>query len=246
MPKIIKSVSVNHTPVVVVNNRRMTIEEEEEVVNEPADTSLLVKEAEQEAKTIIDSAQMQAAACITEANELATTLQQQAQQSGYDEGYQRGSTDGEQAALAQMKQHIEDAVVTAQRILSTAEQQAQAIVIGAEREIVEIALAIARTILVREVSENPMTVLPIVRAALDKIRDQDQINIRVHPEDYELVLQARRDLQMIVGKEQAIRITADQTVSAGGCVIDTAYGSVDAQIDTQLEVVRKALEELLP
>ena len=91
-----------------------------------------------------------------------------------------------------------------------------------------------------------MVVLPIVTAALKKVRDQEQIEIRVNPEEYHLLLQARKDLQLVLGREQALQIVADQTIPAGGCIIDTAYGSVDARIDTQFDTLRKALAEVIP
>lgn len=46
--------------------------------------------------------------------------------------------------------------------------------------------------------------LPIVTAAISKVKDQDSIQIRVHPDDYETVLMARRDLQLLIGREEGL------------------------------------------
>jgi flagellar biosynthesis/type III secretory pathway protein FliH len=42
-----------------------------------------------------------------------------------------------------------------------------------------------------------------------------------------------------------VEVCADPRVTAGGCVIETNAGNVDAQLETQLEVVLRQLEERL-
>ncbi|WP_412176713.1 FliH/SctL family protein [Bacillus sp. T3] len=36
----------------------------------------------------------------------------------------------------------------------------------------------------------------------------------------------------------------DHSVSQQGCIIRTAYGSIDARIDTQIEEIKKAILEI--
>lgn len=249
MPKIIKSTSISEAPIVRIGPAEQEVDQNQEA-NElgqvssmpPIDLAVLQEQAD----ALLRLAQQEAVACRTEAETYAESLQQEARQQGYEAGYQEGFQNGVEAATKEMQAKVDQATKQAANILSCAEEQSRGIIIGAERQIIDIAMTIARKILSREIEENPMVVLPIVTAALDKVRDQEQIKIRVHSEDYELVLQARRDLQMLVGREQGLQIVADPTISSGGCIIDTAYGSVDARVDTQLDSIRKALEEVLP
>jgi len=44
--------------------------------------------------------------------------------------------------------------------------------------------------------------------------------------------------------ERHWQVVADRRVRAGGCIIDTEAGQVDAQIDTQLVRIRNAFEAL--
>ena len=114
--------------------------------------------------------------------------------------------------------------------------------LDAERQIVDIALAVARKILAYEISENPMVVLPLVKTALAKVCDQEEVVIRVSVDDFDAVQLAKNDLQIMVGREQALKIIVDSTITGGSCIIDTSYGTVDARVDTQFENIKKALQ----
>ena len=44
------------------------------------------------------------------------------------------------------------------------------------------------------------------------------------------------------GIDSKINIVSDPSIEEGGCVFQTNNGIVDASIDTQLEIIKKALE----
>ena len=198
--------------------------------------------ARKEAQVIVNAANSAAEQCSARADEQAEQLKQQA----HDEGYQNGLAQGLQVASDEMRQNIDKSIEKSQTILSITEQEAKEMIFVAERQIIEIALAVARRILAREIEENPMAVLPIVKNALEKVRDQEQVTARVSPDDFDVVLLAKRDLEIMMGRERALTIMADRTIDPGGCMIDTAYGTVDARLDIKFEMLAKALREVLP
>lgn len=250
MPKIIKYAAIQDDPV-VINHQRPALE----LVPKTTDTTNTTEDnirqdAINEAEEIINTARCEAEEILNQARLEAEQVKNQASQEGYQEGYKDGHDEGfrqgtEQAA-SETKSTIENAVNKAEQIMFSVEQEYRESILDAEREIVRIALEVARKILAREVEENPMVVLPIVKAALEKVRDQEQIVIRVNAYDYDLVLQAKHDLQIMIGRENVITIIGDHTVSPGCCMIDTPYGTVDAGIDTQFEAVKQAIKEVMP
>lgn len=255
MSKIIKSVFFEKNCPVIIKARPVLAPEpvrEQPVL--PAVPAIDLEAIRSEAETILANAQTAAAQCLTEAECKAKELAQQAYEESHNKGYQEGLEQGKQegfeqgnqSALADMQQTMQLTLKKAEGIIKTAEQEARQMIIDAERQILEIALAVAGKVLAREIEDNPTTILPIVKEALEKVRDQDQIIIRVNPEDYEMVLMAKRDLQLMVGRETAVSVAVDNIVPRGGCVIDTALGTVDARLDTKLELVYKAIQEVLP
>jgi flagellar assembly protein FliH len=256
LPRIIKSIDISDAPIVCIAVPAPAYEEQEVLLVGPVESidEEIDPVAVQKAQELLATAQEEAAACLAAATQTAQMQCEEAHKQGHAQGYEEGQREGFEngykegidAAAQEMQTKLQSAIAKAEQILSIAEQQAKDIVVGAERQIIDISMAMVSKILAREVEENPMVVLPIVTAALKKVRDQEQIEIRINPEEYHLLLQARKDLQMVLGREQALQIVADQTIAAGGCIIDTAYGSVDARIDTQFDTLRKALAEIIP
>jgi flagellar assembly protein FliH len=246
LSKIIKSVLFEKCSPVIIKYRPAVEPVREEEVPQPVAPEICLDDVRREAENIRTLAQASAAQCLADAEIHAQELAQQAHEEGLSKGYEEGFAQGSQTALTEMQQTMQLALEKAQRIVTTAEQESVQLVIDAERQIIEIALAVASKVLAREIEENPTTILPIVKEALQKVRDQDQIVIRVNPEDYEMVLMAKRDLQLMVGREHAVTLSADHIVPIGGCIIDTALGTVDARLDTKLELVFKAIRDMLP
>ena len=257
MSKIIKSVLCQRKSPVVIKHRPAVVPEPVVVQEQPpqnAQPEIDLAAIRSEAEAIMTKAQTSAAQCLTDAESKAKEIAQQAydeahargQQEGHEQGYQEGYNQGNQTAIADMQQTMQSSLEKAQHLIQTAEQEVAQMFVDAEHQIVEIALAVASKVLAREIADNPTTILPILKEALDKVSDQDQITIRVNPEDYEMALMAKRDLQLMIKRDNTITITADHTVALGGCTIETALGTVDAKLDTKLELVHKALEEVLP
>ena len=243
-------VIIKHRPLSVPESA--VVQEQQSLPAPPPEIDL--EAIRSEAEAIMAKAQTTATQCLSEAECKAKEISQQAydeahvqgHQEGREQGYQEGYNQGNQTALADMQQTMQLSLEKAQHLIQTAEQEVAKMFLDAERQIVEIALAIASKILAREIADNPTTILPILKEALGKVSDQEQITIRVNPEDYEMVLMAKRDLQLMLKRDNTITITADHTVAVGGCTIETALGTVDARLDTKLELVHKALEEVLP
>lgn len=237
----------------LILNNVMIADEVEEVKEETkigkVDSSIadeIMALAKKEASAIVAEAKTDAEQYIGQAKEQAEQIKQQAYDEGHQKGYEDGFNQGKQSALDEMQSQMNETVEKTQRIVATGEQDAKNMIVAAERQIVEIALAVASKILAYQIAENPMVVLPIIKIALEKVCDQEQIVLRVSADDFEIVLQAKQEFQNMAGGEQALTVIVDRTIERGNCVIDTSYGMVDARIDTQFDSIREALQGVLP
>lgn len=248
MSKIIKYVRVQAAPIVISHALAVPDINPSSIVEPAPDVTIhneILTKAYQEAEDILCEAEKKASEIVQKAEEQSAQTNQNAQEHGYQIGYQEGYDQGLAAAQQEINDTLHNSVAKSQQLLDLANEEYRERILASERQIIEIALAVAQKILNREVAENPISLLPIVRAALEKVQDQDQITIFVGPEDYDLLLQAKRDLQMLVGRERALTISSDTTISPGGCLIDTPCGTVDARIDIQLETIKKSLRDAL-
>jgi type III secretion system HrpE/YscL family protein len=110
-----------------------------------------------------------------------------------------------------------------------------------EPQLVELAIGVARKIIGRELGTNPDTIADIVAQALRTVRHQRDITVRVHPDHVDEVTERKHALLGVLSRAPDIQIRADPSVRAGGCVIESELGKVEADLETQLELLRQAL-----
>jgi len=211
------------------------------------------KEAEEIAQKILRDAENDAAAVLSAVRENGF---QEGRRSGFEEGfaagaqegfqkgYMEGKAKGEQDAQEEIKRLQTEAIAKAAALIAEAEKEHRQILLDAELQIIELVMAIVKKILGRQLDEDPQTVVSLVKNILTKVVDTGQVTVRVHPLDYEVVLKARRDLALSLGREQILSITADETVGRGGCIVNTAMGTVEAQLDDQCEIIKNVLRDV--
>lgn len=111
----------------------------------------------------------------------------------------------------------------------------------AEQQIVDLALAVARKVIDRELHVDAEVLVGVVKAALSKLSLREVMEIRVHPVHRDMV-QAYMS-RSAVGVE--VRVHADPSLQAGAVLIETSRGAIDASIETQLMEIRRGFADLM-
>lgn len=112
---------------------------------------------------------------------------------------------------------------------------------NAEAEIISLVMEIAEKVIGRMVQDHREAIISIVRQAVESALG-DRVTIRLNPEDYKKVHTQIKVLQENLDKSRRLVFKEDDTISAGGCVVETEVGMIDAQLETQLRAIRKAFE----
>jgi len=111
-----------------------------------------------------------------------------------------------------------------------------------EGEVVELALAIARKILHRELQIDPHALAGIVRVTLEKLDTGTKVNLRVHPKE---VTDWRHYFACQPEDVPAPDIHEDPAIPAGECRIETSLGSTEVGLESQLKEIETGLLDLL-
>ena len=114
----------------------------------------------------------------------------------------------------------------------------------AEADITNIAMHVVEQILPQHFIDAPQIILPLVRKALMKVRDQAEVIVHVAPDAYDLVLMAQTEFQHMLEGQAVLLIKADGSLQAGDCVLETPNGNVDARLATQIALVKKAIQDV--
>lgn len=216
----------------------------------------LLTEADEAAAARLADAADRVEALIAEAAREAERLREAAQTEGYAEGKKAGYEVGLAEGMAQAQEDaamvIEQAWQDADAITaearaaaesSTAKAQAerQQLLAQSESQVIELALAVARVILQREVTQDPRAILPAVRAALQKLKGEAEPVLRVAPAWVPFL---NAQVGAIVGGLQGaprLSVQGDPALAPGDWTVSGAGGWVDGRLEAQVRVAEERI-----
>jgi type III secretion protein L len=179
-----------------------------------------VYEAGERARAVVAKAEADAAALRASAEADRDRLRAEAIEAGRAEGLARAA-----AALA------------------SAARERDRRLAAVERELLALAVDVARKILGRELLLDPAAVVGIAREALAAARGRRELTLCVNPADAGALRAAEGALAGAVAPFAGLAIREDAAVPPGSVVVETEAGLVDARLETQLAAVLRALEE---
>lgn len=110
-----------------------------------------------------------------------------------------------------------------------------------EGEVVKAALRVARDIAAAELQTREDAVVDVAATALVAAKTARDINLRTSPRDAPTLRKHKARLVAVLTRAKDLEIREDKRVKAGGVLIETEAGVIDAQLDTQLEELEGAL-----
>jgi flagellar assembly protein FliH len=157
------------------------------------------------------------------------------------EARQSAYREGETAARTQATAQVEPLLEKLARSIHELSEMRPKLRHEAEGDLLKLSLAIAKRILHRELSADPESLAGLVRVAMEKIRMQEVVRVRVHPQHQATVQQIVTRLSGGI----AVEILADHRLPLGGVVIETTRGEFDASVDVQLREIERGLADRL-
>lgn len=113
-------------------------------------------------------------------------------------------------------------------------------------DILEISVDIAKKIIKKEVESDPQVLINTIVDVLRTVsKNEAKINIRVHPQSVQIIKDTIPNIIYQYGIDSKINVISDPSITEGGCVFQTSNGIVDASIDTQMEIIKKALQGIV-
>ncbi len=155
--------------------------------------------------------------------------------------YKEGFQSGEQEAFRQ----YEELIQKAQETINQANLDYRSKIDDSEDAILHLSMKAASKIMNQTLEDNPERYLPIVRAVIEEGNNGDQLQVYVHPDQYEQVLEQKSELQLILDHQAELSIYPKTNLKPFQCYLESSYGRVDVSIDSQLEELRSKLFRLL-
>ncbi|OGF65755.1 MAG: hypothetical protein A2Y62_08665 [Candidatus Fischerbacteria bacterium RBG_13_37_8] len=171
------------------------------------------------AKEIVEDAEREAKERLEHVDAIISEQKEQAYEEGYKEGMRR------------MEEWIAEA-----------ENYYMRMMMESERDIVELSLRIAEKVIGEGLRNDPGLVRSVVKKALKKVEECRQVLVRIHSIDYRMIREWLETGDFFKDKRR-VKVVSDDSIQGGGCIIESSSGGVDAQVKTQLELIRAVLLE---
>jgi flagellar assembly protein FliH len=196
------------------------------------------EEAEGEVEKILSEAREEAERLKAEAKREAEEILAEARKNAYGEGREEGFKEGQE--------EVSRLIDRLHAVLNAASDKRQEILNRTEKQIIDLVILVARRV-VKVISETEKkVVLENVKQALDKVKGETEIIIKVNTRDLDLTSRHKKQFIAAVESLKQVKVEEDSRVAPGGCVIETSFGDIDARIARQLDLIEERIRELVP
>lgn len=110
-----------------------------------------------------------------------------------------------------------------------------------ESSAVHLSVAIAARVIRGEVRRQPEISIRLIREALELAGGSPNTRLHLNPEDYKTL---GAQVQALIGTLSGLggtEVAADATISRGGCRVETRFGTIDQQFESQLRRIEEEL-----
>ncbi|WP_170829606.1 flagellar assembly protein FliH [Terribacillus halophilus] len=241
MSNIWQSVAVKESKIIGIRPIKLTLDTDEDAEQKAARQAetehyQYIQDAKAEAEQILLAAQQAVDEQKSQWESKKQELMEQAQLEGYQKGFDAGQNEGLQSYQSRIDE--------AKHLIELAQQDYKETVETSEDALLDLGLKLAEKILHQQLEAEPESYLALVKGAIADWKERSDLRLYVHPDSYELVLQQKEELALLTGKDFDLMIMPQHDLPAGGCILETKHGRIDASIDSQLAVLREKLFEL--
>ncbi|HXK07121.1 MAG TPA: FliH/SctL family protein [Verrucomicrobiae bacterium] len=167
-------------------------------------------------------------------------LQQQMNQRA-QEAHTQGRREGEAAGRTQAAAEVRPVIERLARAIDEISGFRARLRREAEADTIQLALAIARRVLRRQMAVDPEALHGLVLGALEKLEGQEVSRVRLHPSHAAVVSACLEQY----GSANRIEILPDASREPGTVIFETPRGNLDASIDSQLQEIERGLADCL-
>jgi flagellar assembly protein FliH len=189
------------------------------------------------AERYLESVRAQGEAILAEARSQAVAILKAAEA----QGRQAAIEEGRKAAQHHVAEQLQTLMPALRKSISELVQARQDWLAHWEQRAVHVAAAIASRVIRRELSRHPQITAGLIREALELAAGNPHVRVLLNPDDHRALADQAARWAAELAPAATAEITADPAISPGGCRIETRFGAIDQQIETQLRRIEEEL-----
>jgi flagellar assembly protein FliH len=168
------------------------------------------------------------------------------QKIAYDEGFKLGQEEGYREAYEKKSQELQLGRNEIKVLLESLNELKKELIEQNERHIVTLIYNLAEKIAFDEIEKKPEVIMNIITKAIEQAQLDEDIHVTVSSQQLDFIEKLRQNQQEEFEVLKNVKITGSEEIKPGGCVIETNYGVIDAQIHERTEKLWQELYALMP
>ncbi len=194
-----------------------------------------VKRAKQGVKELMADA-------IIKAKSIAIKIKENAREEGHKAGYDGGFKEAYEKGENSAKEEFVPLLQTINSLTRELSEFRAMMYPKVEKEMVEIITGLTKKILQHEINTKEDSVKQMILLAINSVVDKEKMVIRIHPADKAHAEAFSPELKNLFSEIKNITFEENSGIEKGGCIIETNFGTIDAQVDQLENQINKILK----
>lgn len=189
----------------------------------------------QRKKSLQEVAREHAEALVASARTEAAKVMQDA----HDQGFAQGKAEG----LAKGKGEYQDRIAQLSSILTALNGQRSEVLHQHEEDLLQLIKTMVDRLVNHEVSVNPLVIKASLQKAMAFVVENSMVQVHIHGDDFNRVKKlSLEDPSLLEGKNR-VQLVEDPNISAGGCLLKTDFGEIDATLEQSREKLFEVVDQ---
>ena len=148
-----------------------------------------------------------------------------------DEYFEEGRREGLELGRKQVEEELKIALQLRTRLETVRDE----VFARSVKDVADAVILIARQVVRRELHAAPSSIEQLVVSVLEQVRRSDEFVIRLSADEHQKLSDLTPVIMERLGVDASFRVEVDPKLEAGGVVVETDYGRIDASVEAQIE-----------
>lgn len=168
------------------------------------------------------------------------------QEAAYKEAFQLGLIEGRKQAFEKSDAELKSKIDSFSQLIESIGSLKKELLVFNEAHLIKLVFHMAQRLAHREILTHPEAIVEVIRQAIEKAQGEEEIVVQVSPEQIKFLEELKTETQRDLDFLKKVQLQPNDSISAGGCIIETNYGEIDSRFEERVGKIWETLIELMP
>jgi len=168
------------------------------------------------------------------------------QEAAYKEAYQLGLDEGRKKAFDDNSKIIGDHMNNFEQTLNSFANMKKEMFNANESHLMQLLFSMATKIAQRQMDLDPQSVVDVIRNAVALAQGEEEIRVQLSQSQYEFIESLKKEIGREFDFLKKLKLEPNAEIQAGGCLVETNFGEVDARVEQRVALLWESLQDILP